>query len=92
MARFFYFLLLVILARMAWSAVASWLAVQTHRQMGSNDRGSGGAPATIHKGLMVRDPVCGLHLPEHRAVTVVRAGETFHFCSERCRQRFVEAG
>ena len=90
MGRFLYFLVLFFLARLLWNAVSGLLAGQARRQMGARGQGDG-APQTIHKGMMVRDPVCGLHLPEHRALTEVRGGERYHFCSETCRQSFLKA-
>ncbi len=90
MGRFLYFLVLLFLARLLWNAVSGLLAGAARRQMGARGRAEP-APKTIHKGLMVRDPVCGLHLPESRAITEVRAGERYHFCSERCHQSFLKA-
>jgi YHS domain-containing protein len=87
--RFLYLLILFFLARLLWNAVAELLAGAARRQqMGANGP-SGQTPHTIHKGQMVRDPVCGLHLPESRAITETRSGERFHFCSEQCRQSFL---
>ena len=38
----------------------------------------------------VRDPVCGMLIdPESVAARLERAGETFHFCSTHCRDRFL---
>lgn len=38
---------------------------------------------------MARDPVCGTEVPEEKAPYRVRqGGETFYFCSERCRSAF----
>ncbi len=90
MGRFLYFLVLLFLARLLWNAVFGLLAGEKRRQMGSRGREER-APKTIHKGRMVRDPVCGLHVPESRAITEVRSGERYHFCSERCRQSFLKA-
>ena len=90
MGRFLYFLLFLFLARLVWNAVSGLLAGEARRQMGARGREER-APNTIHKGLMVRDPVCGVHLPESRAITEVRSGERYHFCSERCRQSFLKA-
>ncbi len=90
MGRFLYFLLLLFLARLLWNAVSGLLAGDARRQKGARGR-EAGAPNTIHKGLMVRDPVCGVHLPENRAITEVLSGERYHFCSERCRQSFLKA-
>lgn len=92
MGRFLYFLVILFLARMAWNAVSAALMAQARRQMGA--RGGYGPPGeqaapTLHKGRMVRDPVCGLHVPERRALTEVRAGERFYFCSDECRQSFL---
>lgn len=90
MGRFLYFLVLLFLARLLWNAVAGLLAGEARRQMGARGREEG-APNTIHRGLMVRDPVCGVHLPENRAIVEVRSGERYHFCSEKCRQSFLKA-
>lgn len=93
MGRFLYVLILLILARMLWNAVAGLLAGAARQQMGASGQTPrpGSAPNTIHKGLMVRDPVCGLHVPESRAISEMRAGERFYFCSEQCRQSFLKA-
>ncbi|MDQ2102780.1 heavy metal translocating P-type ATPase [Azospirillum isscasi] len=41
---------------------------------------------------MVKDPVCGMMVdPEHTAHHAEHHGETFHFCSARCREKFVTA-
>lgn len=94
MGRFLYFLLILFLARLAWNAIAATLMGQARGQMGARGayrpRGEQ-TPRTINRGLMVRDPVCGLHLPEDRALTEVRDGERYHFCSEACRQSFLKA-
>ena len=36
------------------------------------------------------DPVCGMKIDEQTAITVDREGQTFHFCSAQCRDRFLE--
>ena len=92
MGRLLYFLVLFFLARLLWNAVSGLLAGEARRQMGATGRDDRErSPRTVHKGRMVRDPVCGLHLPENRAITEVRAGERYHFCSETCRQSFLKA-
>ena len=41
----------------------------------------------------VRDPVCGMEIdPASAAGTAVRNDETFYFCSEHCRQKFLQEG
>ncbi|MGO9571982.1 MAG: transcriptional regulator [Desulfomonilaceae bacterium] len=38
---------------------------------------------------MVRDPVCGLYIPSDGAVGLINNGKIVHFCSEKCRQKFL---
>ncbi len=35
------------------------------------------------------DPVCGISVDKATAIHAERAGETFHFCSDECRQKFL---
>lgn len=39
-------------------------------------------------GKHVEDPICGKSVPEEEASTYQFVGETYYFCSERCRDRF----
>ena len=39
---------------------------------------------------MKRDPVCNMEVFEESAVTALCDGETFYFCSEGCRDRFLK--
>jgi uncharacterized membrane protein YraQ (UPF0718 family)/YHS domain-containing protein len=38
------------------------------------------------------DPMCGMTVDRTKALTASRDGDTFHFCSEGCRQRFAAGG
>ncbi|HEY6713915.1 MAG TPA: YHS domain-containing protein [Rubrobacter sp.] len=35
-----------------------------------------------------RDPVCGMRIDSHKALEYVYRGESYHFCSESCREQF----
>lgn len=37
---------------------------------------------------LVRDPVCGTHLPPANAISLTADGTTHYFCSEECRRKF----
>ncbi|AGB18403.1 YHS domain-containing protein [Thermoanaerobacterium thermosaccharolyticum] len=37
---------------------------------------------------MVKDPVCGMHIPADKAVTKVINGKRYYFCSETCAKEF----
>jgi len=43
---------------------------------------------TIEGADMVKDPACGIYSPRDSAVKAKIGGETFHFCSERCREAY----
>mgnify|MGYP000855469501 CR=1 FL=1 len=36
-----------------------------------------------------KDPICGMTVDEATAVHTERDGETFYFCSDHCRQKFL---
>ncbi|MEX0611129.1 MAG: heavy metal-binding domain-containing protein, partial [Pirellulales bacterium] len=38
---------------------------------------------------MAIDPICGMTVDERTAISAERDGETFYFCSEHCRRRFL---
>jgi YHS domain-containing protein len=50
-------------------------------------------PTKPHSALtsrrLVRDPVCGVHVAEERAIPLHTGGEVIHFCSVECRDQYV---
>ena len=40
---------------------------------------------------MAVDPICGMQVEETTALTADRDGQTFYFCSENCRRKFLAA-
>ncbi len=38
-----------------------------------------------------KDPICGMTVDKATAIHADRDGDTFYFCSEHCRQKFVSA-
>lgn len=40
---------------------------------------------------MAKDPVCGMNVDEKKAMTVVRDGKTYYFCSAGCKATFQKA-
>jgi alkyl hydroperoxide reductase subunit F len=41
---------------------------------------------------MARDPICNMEVREESALREERGGKVYYFCSEGCRQRFLETG
>jgi YHS domain-containing protein len=81
--RWLYWIVIALLLRLVWRSLfrSAWA---------QSEGGASGVHAgpAIYKGLMVRDPVCGLHVPESRALVEHRAGERVFFCSEACRASY----
>jgi Cu+-exporting ATPase len=42
-----------------------------------------------HEKTMKTDPICGMTVDEATALSAGRDGETFYFCSEHCRKKFL---
>jgi uncharacterized protein len=40
--------------------------------------------------IMVKDPFCQTYFPARRGIKKVIKGETLYFCSEACRDKYVE--
>ena len=51
---------------------------------------TGGGPASPPVTKMVQDPVCGTYVVPGKAVALARGGLTTFFCSEACRQKYLE--
>lgn len=41
-------------------------------------------------GLMVKDEICNTYLPKEDAIKEVFDGKEYYFCSNECRQKFLE--
>jgi YHS domain-containing protein len=41
-------------------------------------------------GELKKDPICGTYVSEHTSVKLSHGGQTIHFCSEACMQKFHE--
>lgn len=86
--RYLYWILIALLLRLVWRSL--WRSALAQPR-GSSSPSSEVPMSTVYKGLMVRDPVCGIHVPESRALVEVRGGERIYFCSEACRASFRSA-
>jgi YHS domain-containing protein len=54
------------------------------------DNGRQNPKATSNPGkMMVKDEICNTYLPEDEALKEVHGGQTYYFCSEECRKKFL---
>ena len=80
---FLLFLLLLFVAR----AVLRFLGGVVQ---GASSSASGPRSASPPVTKMVQDPVCGTYVVPGKALTLARGGATTFFCSEACRQKYLE--
>ncbi|MCZ6879368.1 MAG: YHS domain-containing protein [Acidobacteria bacterium] len=86
-SRILYFLLFLVGLRLIASLLTRVLTSSKDIRARSG-AGSNQARRTI-AGQMIKDPQCGMYVATDLAVTAKVNGETFHFCSEECRNHFI---
>ena len=85
-----------ILRFLFWVVIVSWSVSLLRRLV--NSMGAGATdrqqpidvPSDAVSRKLVRDPVCGMHLAEGLAIVERSGGETVFFCSEECRNKFMD--
>jgi len=75
-------ILLLLIARAFWRLVDGIIEVGGGLPP---PRGRSGGAAV----KLMRDPVCGTHVPAGAALTARAGGGVFYFCSEQCRSEFL---
>lgn len=58
---------------------------------GRSSTGQAKSPQARMGGKLVRDPQCGTHIPETRALRLGRGDQVLFFCSQDCRDRWTAA-
>jgi YHS domain-containing protein len=76
------FILYALLAYVVYTFIR---AFQKLGQKGRSPR-----PAKKDAGQMVKDQVCNTYLPREDAIREISEGKEFFFCSQECRQKFLE--
>ncbi|HET6931369.1 MAG TPA: YHS domain-containing protein [Candidatus Acidoferrum sp.] len=85
-----------ILRFLFWVLIVSWsvslLRRLVNRMGGVADRQQPiDVPSDAVSRKLVRDPVCGMHVAEGLAIAERSGGEPVYFCSEECRNKFMDA-
>jgi hypothetical protein len=80
-----------------WVVIVSWgvrmlgrvvsALWQSGRSPASPESASDNQPA--QNALLVRDPICGVHIAQARAIPLRENDELLHFCSTDCRDQYV---
>lgn len=81
------FLLILFLLRAVWRLLGGIVqgAVSTGRP------GEPQRPASPPAVKMERDPICGTYVVPGKAIALTRGHDTVYFCSDRCRDEWVNA-
>jgi YHS domain-containing protein len=85
-----------ILRFLFWVVIVSWSVSLLRRLVNSMGAGATDRQQPIDVASdavsrkLVRDPVCGMHLAEGLAIAEHSGGETVFFCSEECRNKFMD--
>ena len=43
-------------------------------------------------GKLMKDPVCGTYVSQEQSLSTTHGSESFYFCSEECRDKFLATG
>ena len=85
-----------ILRFLLWVVIVSWSVSLLRRLVNSmgaavTDRQQPiDVPSDAVSRRLVRDPVCGMHIAEGLAIAERSGGEPVFFCSEECRNKFMD--
>jgi hypothetical protein len=90
--RFLFWLIIVSWSVALLRRVVAWMlrGVTAAPQPGSSDGSSTKQSATPAR-LLVRDPVCGVHVAEVLSIPLRQGAGTLHFCSIACRDQYLES-
>ncbi len=82
--KFLFFLMFLMGLRMLFTKLFAPLL----RSSGPRPGRRAAQSARTVSGQTVKDPQCGMYVATNLAISVRKRGETFHFCSEKCRDQF----
>ncbi|MCG6910728.1 MAG: transcriptional regulator [Deltaproteobacteria bacterium] len=81
-------LIILLIGYLAYRSLKSWMLNSIQRQSMQGE--STGRPAGEIDDDMVKDPYCGVYFAKRDGVVLHHRGEALHFCSEACRDKFIE--
>lgn len=89
-ARIIRFLFWVVIVSWGFRLIGRFLSNSLQRSSPQEPTTPASDPHTHQAArLLVRDPVCGVHLAEVLAIPLRENGEVLHFCSPACRDTYL---
>ncbi len=83
--QFIRIIIYLLLFYLCYRALRSWLL----RNFGQPAQRAEQAPEQVDD-LMVKDPQCGIYFPKREGVRSGIRGEDYFFCSQKCRDEYLE--
>lgn len=80
-------LILTIVGVLIYRALKSWLSEGMNKRTNAPETAGGQVDD-----VMIKDPVCGTYFVQRKGVFLMQGSQRVYFCSERCRDRFLERG
>jgi YHS domain-containing protein len=90
--RFLFLVLVAVWAFALLRRAVAWLlggVADTTARRGDATSAEGSEPGIETSRRLVRDPVCGVHVAEYRAIPLREGGDLVHFCSTACRDQYL---
>jgi YHS domain-containing protein len=87
--RFLLWLVVLFWAVAMLRRAVAWMLRSFVSSVTSRENAQGKDQPALSSRRLVRDPVCGVHVMEDRAIPLQEAGGTVHFCSVACRDQYV---
>jgi len=78
-------IILAVVGYVFYRALKSWMIGAGTSSPDMNDRG----PQEVDD-VLVQDPVCKTYIPQRNSLHVRRDNQVIYFCSEQCRDRYLE--
>jgi YHS domain-containing protein len=78
-----------------WLLVVSWGVAMLRHLVDKMGEGAAShtepidVPNNAANQKLVRDPICGVHIAETLALPLRQGGQTLHFCSAACRDKYL---
>lgn len=79
------FLIFLVLAYFGYRLLKSW----AKKYLGLHIHTTSGRNSEIDD-VMVKDPFCQVYFPKRQGIHLFIKGEDLYFCSQNCRDRFLE--
>ena len=79
------FIILAVVGYVFYRALKSWMLGGSAQP----DSVDGRNPTAVDD-VLVQDPVCKTYIAQRSSITLQQGGETLYFCSEKCRDRYVQ--